>query len=222
MGKTIFFDVWWTLIDSDDVFTYILDRIWFDGSYEQEFHQYFSNIFSNMTDKDNFKEVWEILWEAINIMCIKYKMEDKSHMVKDLYLDCFTNTGKLFDSVRETLLSLKTQWWQLIVVSDSDAKVMRQELLQFKLWIYFDKILISSEIKSYKPSDETVKTIINKIIFDSSTSFFIGDSSSDQWTAKKLGIKFIYARHGKKESLMANDYTIDNLQDMINIVNQAI
>lgn len=218
MNKTIFFDVWWTIIDSDNVFVSILNTIWLEWEqHEEEFVINFLDILKSIEGWDEFKDVKKILTVIVRNMCEKYNKTDLSDLAPDLYKKIFLNTSKLFPDTREVLQALKDLWWQLVIVSDADADVLHQELNQFWLVEFFDVIIVSSEIWWYKPSNKTIAAIWDRVTFDPEKSFFIGDSMSDKETAEKLKTKFIYARHWKQLSKISWDYDIDNLNEMLEI-----
>ena len=106
---------------------------------------------------------------------------------------------------------------KLIVASDADPDVLKEELSTFEIYNYFDEILISGNIGAYKPSDKMTNAIIEKCDRPYSEILFVGDTEVDILTAKKIGAKSVLIKRNGSFPIEA-DYCITKLDRIFEII----
>ena|SRR3989344_6000808 len=144
-------------------------------------------------------------------------MHDLSIDIKadEMYKDIFTNKSYLFEETLEVLELLKDKT-KMIVASDADSDVLIPELKNLGIYKYFDKILISSDIKTYKNSDIFANRIIPLLKQPYSNILFVGDSPVDMEIAKRIGVKSVYIK--RTERKIESNYTITNLKELMKLI----
>ena len=100
-----------------------------------------------------------------------------------LYLNEMPKQSELNEGVIETLDYLKSKRYQLNIITNGFSEVQRKKLETSGLTPYFDKIYISEEIKSPKPSREIFEYAIKSSNAKKSKSIMVGDD----WDVDVLG-----------------------------------
>ena len=201
MIHTIIFDVGGTLVNAPDIFEVIANG---DINIKKKIIEKFQYLYSGR----KFYTIKEILQRVTNDLSMNIKADE-------MYIDIFTNKSHLFDETFETLKLLKDKT-KLIIASDADSDVLIPELKKLDIYKYFNKILVSSDIKAYKNSDKFVKKIIPLLYHPYNKILFVGDSSVDMEIAKKIGVKSVYIKRTEKK--FESDYVITNLKELINLI----
>ena len=107
-----------------------------------------------------------------------------------------------------------------MVASDADPDVLDEELATFEIYKYFDEILISGNIRAYKPSDKMSLAIKDKCKKPYSDILFVGDTEVDILTAKKIGARSVLIRRNGSFPIEA-DYCITGLEELFNIIDNG-
>lgn len=201
MIHTIIFDVGGTLVDAPDIFDIISDS-------NQELKKKIIERFQFIYSGKKFYPVKEILNKVMSGLSINLPAEK-------IYSDTFVNKSYLFKETLEVLESMKNKV-DLIIVSDADSDVLIPELKKLGIYKYFSKILISSDFRAYKPSDKFVKKILPFLKSPHYKILFVGDSSVDMETAKKIGAKSVYIRRTEKN--LKADYEITTLKEISSLI----
>ena len=197
MIHTIIFDVGGTLVDAPDIFDILSEG-------NQEIKKKIVERFQKLYAGKEFYSVKEILNKVARDLSLKIHADK-------VYTDTFINRSYLFKESLEVLESMKGKI-DLIIASDADSDVLIPELKKLGIHKYFSTILISSEFKAYKPSDKFIEKMRLFLKKPYNNILFVGDSSVDMETAKKIGAKSVYIRRTPKR--LNSDYEITNLKEL--------
>jgi len=152
MIQTAIFDVGETLVDAEELFPVLAQHM---GSLDllPELRQHFAT----RLQKEPFITVKAALAEAVEEIAQRTGREhiDAAH----IYYNHFVSNAKLFPDVVPTLRCLRNHGLRLIICSDADADVLWPELERLGLTAFFDDIIISSEVRAYKPSPAMVRAV---------------------------------------------------------------
>jgi FMN phosphatase YigB (HAD superfamily) len=179
MIHTIFFDIGGTLVDADDIFQLIGNKL-----NSPESADFMRNRFMEIYNGGKFMKVKDIIAVAMKEASEKFSVEDLSENAGEIYKD-----------------------------------VLVAELEKLRIVKYFDNILVSSEIKAYKPSDKVVNKALEICEEPLSDILIIGDSDVDIEVASKMGIKSVLiVREDNKKINKDPDFKISTLNDIFDIL----
>lgn len=164
-----------------------------------------------------FIGIKEIISIILKKAAAKFKVRDLSAKAHKLYGEAYLNHANLFDDTIPTLKKLKEMGIKLIVASDADPDVLGQELSRFEIHNYFDEIIISGNIKAYKPSDQMTEAIKDKCDKPYAEILFVGDTEVDILAAKKIGARSILIKRNGNFPIEA-DYCITGLDKIFEII----
>lgn len=214
MIKKIIFDVGGTLVKAPDIFKEIAINIKREHNInvELELKKEFEKIYTG----PSFYDVKTIL-NNITKDILKNKGITQTEIdPSKIYFDIFVNKSELFEDSVRILDYLKTNKIKLMILSDADSDVLLMELEKLGIIKFFEKIVISSDIKCYKTSKD-IKTHINPLLSEQKENIlFVGDSFADIYAAKNLNIKSVFInRHSNEQK---GDITINSLLDIKKII----
>ncbi len=220
MIHTVIFDVGGTLVKADSVFHAFADIM--DSSCREELFRYMRPIFMEMyrdETRPEFLTIKQIAAKVIKMTAGHFGLTDISERVPELYADCYLGHATLFDDVLPTLQRLKTDGLKLTIVSDADADVLDRELTGFDIEKYFDNIVVSSNVKAYKPSDRMVSAIMDICQKPYTEVIFVGDTDVDILAAGKMKARSVLVRRNGRFPYDA-DYKITDLSQLFGIIDQ--
>jgi 2-haloalkanoic acid dehalogenase type II len=220
MIHTVIFDVGGTLVNAPSVFQAFADVL--DSSRREELFKYMRPIFMQIYRDENRSEFWtikEIAAHVVKKAAIQFGLEDISDKVGQVYGDYYLNQAKLFEDTRPTLDRLQKKGIKLIAVSDADSDVLMRELSTFKIDKYFDRIIISSDVGAYKPTDKMVAYIRDRVDRPYHNILFVGDTEVDVLTGRKLNAHSVLIRRNGKFPYSA-DYQISDLKNIFGIISE--
>ncbi len=185
----VFFDAGGTLVGADDIFDTIISATKLPQNAKLELLKEF---IAQKNNANSFQTVKALLSEVTSNIAHKYKIKADRSIIAALYSKVYTETVHLFPQVKETLDFLKKNKVQVVLVSDADADVLIPQFSQLGINQYFEDMVISSQIRSYKPSEQTITYIRKHYDTGSKRSLFIGDSIDDILTAKAIGADSVF------------------------------
>lgn len=214
MVKLIFFDMGGTLVEGDGLFREFAVEM---GSDTSETVSYLAKSFVDVkAGANSFMTVKEILSESCKIVAVKHNLKDISGQAGQIYSNYFLKRANLIKGALFILKELKKIGVSMIVASDADSDVLIEELEILGIKDFFDDFLISSDLKAYKPEEGFVVSAKKLVQGKENEALFIGDSSVDVDTAKKLGIKSVLFNQEGKFSYDA-DYQISDLKEILSL-----
>lgn len=217
--KIIFFDIGGTLGDGPDLFEYIAEK--YDDSRTELIEKNISNVFAKLYSNKNeeeFLSVREMLELSLSKVSSQLGIQDLSDFAHQYYKEFYLYKSCLYDDVIVVLKKLREQGIKLIVFSDADSDVMIEELKILNIYDFFEKFIISSDVKSYKPSNRIVSEGLKHCDIPSSNIFIVGDSKVDILSGKKMNIRTVLINRSNKEIDYQSDYTIKSLYELLSIV----
>lgn len=218
MVHTVIFDVGGTLVKARSVFETFAELI--DPQNKEALFKTLRREFMKIYRDGNpekFLGIKEIVAIVLKKTAQKFNLKDISGEINELYETAYLAHASLFDDSLPTLERLRQLGLKMIVVSDADPDVLNQELSTFRIFKYFDHILISGIVKAYKPSDKMIKAIAEHCDKPYSDILFVGDTEVDILAAKKLQAKSVLIRRNGEFPLEA-DHRITGLNELFDII----
>jgi len=219
LNKIIFFDIGGTLGDGPDLFNYIAQK--YNDSRTELIAKSISNIFEKLYSNKNeeeFLSVTQMLEIALSRVSVELKIEDSSKFAHKYYKEFYHNKSYLYDDVIETLKELTKKGVRLIVFSDADSDVMIEELKILGIYDFFEQFIISSDVKSYKPSNKIVNEALKYCDIAKSNIYIVGDSKVDILSGKKMNIQSVLINRSNEKIDYKSDYTISSLDELLSII----
>ncbi len=147
---------------------------------------------------------------------------DAEQMNKD-YLREMPKQQKLLDGAIEILNYLKNKNYQLFIITNGFKEVQEKKLISSGIDGFFNKIYISEDVKSPKPSNEIFEYAIKSSNAKKTQSLMVGDDwETDVMGALKFGIDSAYLgkeSNGNKAIQTAhNVHYISSLCDLMKIL----
>jgi beta-phosphoglucomutase-like phosphatase (HAD superfamily)/choline kinase len=216
IDKTFFFlfDLDGTLIISEDIYFEIWKNILIEYSVELTSDMFKKNISGN-----NDLTVLQKLIPNSNVS-VNYISKKKD----ELFIQNI-NKVNLINGVKEMLTIIKKNGHKMAIVTNCNRQVTECILDHFKIYDYFDTIIIGNECKYPKPYSDPYKNAIQKLCGTNIKSIIFEDSKTGLLSANGvspkciIGIETLY----NKEELLNNfanitmkDFIDFNLEDIIN------
>ncbi len=149
------------------------------------------------------------------------KLDYDATKIDDLYLAIMPSKTILFPNTIEVLETLKKRAYKMHIITNGFKEVQSKKMKNTGLAPYFDKLFISEEIKSHKPSHETFEYAIKSANAKKSESIMIGDSwESDIEGAQSFGIDQVFFNIDKIElgGKKAPTFLINKLEELLPIL----
>ncbi len=220
MIHTVIFDVGGTLVNANSVFHAFADAM--DNSRREELFRFMRPIFFEYyrdEHRPDFLTIKQIASLVVQRAANQFGLEDISPRVPELYADYYLGGAQPFDDVVPALEKLKKQGKALIALSDADADVLEREMETFSLKKYFDKVIVSSNVEAYKPSDKMVAYIRERINPPYHQILLVGDNEVDIMTAAKLKVHSALIRRNGQFPIAA-DYQISSMPEIFGIISE--
>ncbi|HKI90406.1 MAG TPA: YjjG family noncanonical pyrimidine nucleotidase [Draconibacterium sp.] len=177
------------------------------------------NLYRNrgITKKELTKKRFQDTFDELGITGLD------AEQMNNKYLNEMPNQEKLVDGAPEILNYLKKKNYQLFIITNGFKEVQYKKLQNAGIDTYFDKIFISEEVKSPKPSKEIFEYAITSSNASKAKSLMIGDDwETDILGALKFGIDSVYFLNSSKEEQKIHSgqkiYIITNLYDLMEIL----
>ena len=217
--KLIFFDIGGTLCGAPHMFEYISQK--FSPSNRDEvveiMGKFFNDLYSNKNE-DEFITVREMLELCLKQIAIELETEDLSSKAYAYYKELYIDNSFLYEDTIEVLNKIREKGISLIALSDADSEVLIENLKVLNIRNFFDKLIISSDVKSYKPSNKIISEALNCCNIPKSKIFIVGDSKVDIDSGKKMGINTVLINRTAEERDYGSDYTIKSLRELLQII----
>lgn len=137
-----------------------------------------------------------------------------------VYLDNYLNNCNCFDGCKELLEILKGRIKLGILTNSYNIDEQRQRIEGTGLSVYFDDVVISNEIKMFKPQKEAFFYLSDKYGLNPEECIYIGDSEQyDIFGAKNAGFHAIRIAHNgnivNKSKADFVCYSFEELKDIL-------
>ncbi len=111
---------------------------------------------------------------------IDYKLPREEFL--NIYADVFVENAELV-----SLLPALKKKYKLVVLSNTNPIHQKQFMKQFSFWKYFDKLVLSHEVRSFKPESEIYSAVENFTKVNPEEHFYIDDIDEYIKAAKSRG-----------------------------------
>lgn len=218
---TVFLDVGGTLLDSPDLFTSIANNLTDNPSDEMTRNlvnlvlETFMQVYKNIKE---FMSIEDIITATLTSLADNYGYPDISRNAHDIYFDVFLHKSRLFPETLSFLDTLHRNDVKMIIASDSDAKIMEEQLAKHNIREYFNDICTSDLAKAYKPSERYVKYLGKYISNNQENCYFVGDNKQDVECGNKLCINSVLIDRKNSTEKMDADYVIHDLKELLPIL----
>ncbi len=190
MNKAVIFDLDGTIIHSlPDILEYVnitLEKFNAPLRTESEIRQFIGNGARNLI-KRSFGNI----------------TEDELDERLAFYNEKYTNSGspktKLFDGVKELLLTLKERGYKLAILTNKPQKTTDEVYQKYLSFANFDMVVGQSSSVKCKPDKTATLNILKQLGVEKENAFFIGDGETDVLTSINAGIKNISVLWGYRD-----------------------
>ncbi len=201
MGHLLLFDFDYTIADSSagiiESVNYALEQMGFKKAGHQEISKLIGltldDTFIKLTGQDNEQQ--------INDFKAFFKIKADEVMTEFTFL---------YDSVGESFKLLKTQGYQIGIVSTKIRHRIEDLLQREKILDRVDVIIGGNDVKNNKPDPEGVVLAADKLNISLVDCIFIGDSITDAKTALNAKIPFIASLTGATTKKEFRNYPVQH------------
>jgi HAD superfamily hydrolase (TIGR01549 family) len=218
---TVFFDVGGTLLDSPDLFVEITNNLTSKGDDETTrdlIQGIIMKLFLNVIRRDPFLNVEKVVATTLALIAKDYNYPDISARARDIYYDVFLYRSSLFPEIIYVLDNLHRNDVRMIIASDADSELMKEELVKHNLKKYFVDICTSDLVKAYKPANKFLSYLKKYTSQNEENCYFVGDNNVDIECGKQLGIKSVLIDRKNRINKMSADYIIRDLNELLPIL----
>ena len=221
----VFFDMGGVLIDSSLLFSYIAKKLYRELPIDPEvLREKLSYHFIRLKSQ-SFRTVRKLFYNSFLEVAKEFNLDltiakKLAYKTSKLYTDFFINHAKLYPDVLPCLQTLRKRGFKLGIISDADMDVLKVEIKRLGIEEYFNVIVVSSEVKVYKPSKKIFTAALMKAGCQASKAVYIGDSDVDSGS-KEVGMIFIRLVRWKKQHKprhLKADFIVYNLYEAIRII----
>ncbi len=128
-----------------------------------------------------------------------------------------SNCGKLYDGLKETLISLRNNGYKCMIVTNAQDGYVQAFFASSGLGNLFDDYEMYG--RTLLPKDENIKLILKRNNIEEAV--YVGDTIWDYNSATKAGLPFIHASYGFGKVPEAK-YKIENLNELTELVMNLI
>ena len=197
MNKLVIFDLDGTLIDSitdiSDNINVMLDKFGYPKRTIDEIKQFVGNGARKIVERSLPSDISE------------EKIDECLAFYNDLYTNCGSPKTRLYEGMKETLLTLKERGYKLAILTNKPQETTNEVYKKYLSIYNFDMVVGQQVGKQIKPNPETTEEIIIKLGADKEQTYFIGDGETDIQTAINAKVKNIAVLWGfrTKEQLLS-------------------
>lgn len=120
----------------------------------------------------------------------------KANQLWNGYMNELAHTMRLFDGIRELLMSLKKKGTTLGIITSKNRTEYRNDFMPFGLDSYFDRVITVEDSIAPKPSPEPMLAYIAQTGTTPREILYIGDTRYDRECAVSAGVDFGLAMWG--------------------------
>jgi phosphoglycolate phosphatase len=123
---------------------------------------------------------------------------------RDRYANLKTHPDNVYQGAFEALRHLQSIGVSLALCTNKPRALTDKVLCDTELDKFFPFICAGGDFPAAKPHPDNLLACLNYYQIASINAWFVGDSSVDQMTAKNVGVKFIFHKHGYDDGVEQN------------------
>ena len=190
MNKAVIFDLDGTLIDSlPDILEQVnitLEKFSSPPRSYDEIRQFIGNGARSLI-KESFGDITED------------ELDERLAFYNEKYTKSGSPKTKLFDGVKELLLTLKERGYKLAILTNKPQKTTDEVYQKYLSFANFDMVVGQSSSVKCKPDKTATLNILEKLNVKKENAFFIGDGETDVLTSINAGIKNVSVLWGYRD-----------------------
>lgn len=190
MNKAVIFDLDGTLIHSlPDILEYVnmtLEKFNAPLRNEKEIRQFIGNGARNLI-KRSFGDITEA------------ELDERLAFYNEKYTNSGSPKTRLFDGVKEMLLTLKERGYRLAILTNKPQKTTDEVYQKYLSFANFDMVVGQSNSVKCKPDKTATLNILSQLGVERENAFFIGDGETDVLTSINAGIKNVSVLWGYRD-----------------------
>ena len=149
--------------------------------------------------------------------------EDADELISEfrkIYSTVNTPPASVFQGAFDTLKTLVNIGCSVAVVTNKPQELCFNVLNQTGLGRYFTYVFAAGGEFQDKPSPESTRFLMSKCNTSCESTYFVGDTTSDQKTAHSAQVKFLFFRNGYDDGVLLTkaDREIDRLSQILTII----
>ncbi len=165
-------------------------------------------------DKPTLKKIrFKLFFDAIG-----FETDINPFIINEEYLVNLSDGGNMKDGAKELIEKLKSNGYDLYIVTNGIEKTQKRRLTKAGIIAYFADIFVSEAIGHQKPKKEYFDYVISHISEkDIGRVLLVGDSlTSDIKGAKNAGLTCVWLRNNKNTDYSGYnpDFIIENIKEL--------
>ncbi|MEF8880014.1 MAG: HAD-IA family hydrolase [Candidatus Thermoplasmatota archaeon] len=230
--NSIFFDLGGTLISLNSLFSSMLTTLqrYLNNKEKLDMVVKWAQITYELLNEVRYKQFLSIkknhkeaLGETLKIYNITLTESEIDSIVYNVWKD-FSENYELFPDVQPVLTELKKKGYKLGIITDADIDVVENILQQPALKGFFDAVVISERLQTYKPNPSLFKKGIDLIKCKPEEAVYVGDSEKDIAGAKKIGLKTVVIKRDEMFHEPATnvepDFVLNSLSELFDVLSK--
>lgn len=151
-----------------------------------------------------------------------YSFEDVIASYREYQVDRFENDVKLYETVVETIMYLKSKNIKLGIATSRLRNSTIVALKKFNIDKYFQIVISADDVQKHKPDKEPLIKAINELNSTKENSLYVGDSKFDMECALNANVTPVLVGWQKNSQELALKYNIEHvltkMWDLTNII----
>jgi len=173
-----------------------------------------------------FLSLKDIHFFSLKTVLEKMALQVPDPLIRQIVEDAwrlFVDHSVFHPDVLPVLHILKHQGYKLGMITDSDTDVAQGMIQKHRLTEYFEVMMISGEIKRYKPDPFIFIEAVRRVGCSPDEAVYVGDSELDIHGAKKSGLVTVVVRRNELQDPAVNvqpDFYLSNLSGLPKLISQ--
>lgn len=175
MFKTVLFDFDGTLINTHDLII--------------EGFNHISRLYNGRAfdESDHIKMLGKPLEQQIRLIC-PFEVPEATEAFKAWYAKNHDAHACGYEAVEDVLKVLRSEGYQLGIVTNNSQQGMQSGLDLLGLEKYFDVIITRDDVSECKPSPEGIQKALHMLKTAPQDCIYVGDSMADIYAARSAGV----------------------------------
>ena len=138
----------------------------------------------------------DVLFELLQTRGRANAREESARLVREAWSEFVRTCSFQPDVTADWLHGLRSRVAALGLVTDSDSEAAAGVLAHLGLGDSFDSVIVSEEVRAYKPDPRIYRAALKALEAEASASLFVSDAALDLRGAAKLGLGAAWIRRG--------------------------